>query len=101
MVDRLCEGIDARRPAGENPALRDQGIDDYRALKSFVPDRPGHDRRYAIDDAKLRSELGWEPSVEFETGIARTIDWYLAHREWCEAVQSGTYRRERLGTAST
>ena len=72
-------------------------MDQYTDLKTFVQDRPGHDRRYAIDDRKLREELGWSPSLELEEGLARTVAWYLANREWCEAVQSGSYRRERLG----
>jgi dTDP-glucose 4,6-dehydratase len=63
-----------------------------RSLIRFVKDRPGHDRRYAIDASKIRSELGWEPSVTFEQGIERTIDWYLAHREWVEEIVSGSYR---------
>ena len=99
VVEGLCEGLEVRRPAAENEALRERGIDDYRELRSFVEDRPGHDRRYAIDDGKLRSELGFEPSLSFEVGLGRTIDWYLANRAWCEAVQTGSYRRERLGTA--
>ena len=98
VINRLCEGLEARRPATENPRLQERDIGSYRDLRSFVEDRPGHDRRYAIDDTKLRTELDWSPSVDFESGLARTIDWYLAHSEWCEAVQSGSYRRERLGS---
>jgi dTDP-glucose 4,6-dehydratase len=64
---------------------------------SFVPDRPGHDRRYAIDASKLKRELGWAPSVDFETGLARTVDWYLAHGEWTARVLDGSYRMQRLG----
>jgi dTDP-glucose 4,6-dehydratase len=62
------------------------------ALISFVKDRPGHDRRYAIDASRIRSELGWEPSFTFERGIDETIDWYLANREWSAKVTSGAYR---------
>jgi dTDP-glucose 4,6-dehydratase len=62
-----------------------------------VPDRPGHDRRYAIDASRIRRELGWAPRHAFEDGLRETVHWYLANRPWCEAVQSGTYRRERLG----
>jgi dTDP-glucose 4,6-dehydratase len=63
-----------------------------RALIRFVTDRPGHDRRYAIDASKIRNELGWEPSLTFEQGIDQTIDWYLAHRDWVDEITSGTYR---------
>ncbi len=98
MVDRLCAALEAQLPAAENPALRSRGIARYEDLKTFVEDRPGHDRRYAIDDTKIRRELGFAPSLDLEQGLARTIAWYLSHRDWCEAVQSGRYRRERLGT---
>ena len=64
---------------------------------TFVTDRPGHDRRYAIDDAKARTELGWEPQHDLVTGLRATVGWYLDHGAWCERVQSGVYRRERLG----
>ena len=63
-----------------------------RALISFVKDRQGHDRRYAIDASKLKRELSWEPCYTFERGIAETIDWYLANQEWVEEVASGAYR---------
>ena len=63
-----------------------------RSLIRFVKDRPGHDRRYAIDASKIRNELGWEPSLTFEQGIDQTIDWYLEHREWVAEVTSGAYR---------
>ena len=66
-------------------------------LISSVSDRPGHDRRYAIDSTKLRHELGWSPSHTLERGLRLTVQWYLDHRDWCETVQSGRYQRERLG----
>ncbi len=81
----------------ENGALRDRQISDYRALRTFVEDRPGHDRRYAIDASKIRDQLGWKPRHDFESGMARTVRWYVENRDWCEAVQAGRYQRERLG----
>ena len=63
-----------------------------RDLISFVADRPGHDRRYAIDAAKMMGELGWKPQVDFQTGLSRTVDWYLDHRSWWEEIRSGQYR---------
>ena len=69
----------------------------HAGLISFVKDRPGHDRRYAIDAGKLQRELGWQPEETFETGIRKTIQWYLDHREWTQRISSGEYRGERLG----
>ena len=66
-------------------------------LITFVADRPGHDQRYAIDAGKIERELGWTPAETFETGLRRTVAWYLANDEWCRNVQSGGYRQERLG----
>ncbi len=97
IVDRLCAELERAHPAASNPALRAAGVASYAALKAFVKDRPGHDRRYAIDDAKLERELGFAPKTPLAAGLAKTVDWYLANRAWCEAVQSGSYRRERLG----
>jgi dTDP-glucose 4,6-dehydratase len=94
IVDRICDAVEMLRPAKSNPALAGAG---YRDLKMFVPDRPGHDRRYAIDASKIRSELGWAPRHTFEEGIAATARWYIDHRDWCEQVQAG-YNRERLGS---
>jgi dTDP-glucose 4,6-dehydratase len=93
IVDRICDAVETLRPAKSNPAL---GGASYRDLKMFVPDRPGHDRRYAIDAAKIRRELGWAPRHAFEEGLASTARWYVEHRDWCEQVQTG-YNRERLG----
>jgi dTDP-glucose 4,6-dehydratase len=97
IVDTLCAVLERELPAAANPALAGRGIGAYGELKRFVADRPGHDRRYAIDDRKARRELGWEPRYDFESGIAATVRWYLDHRGWCEAVQADRYRRERLG----
>lgn len=69
----------------------------YRDLIVHVPDRPGHDLRYAIDATKMKNELGWLPDETFETGLRKTVEWYLNHLEWCRRVQDGSYRRERLG----
>jgi dTDP-glucose 4,6-dehydratase len=63
-----------------------------RSLIRFVKDRPGHDRRYAIDASKIRDALGWSPSVTFEQGIRKTVDWYLVNREWVESVVNGSYQ---------
>jgi dTDP-glucose 4,6-dehydratase len=97
VVDALCAALEAERPAAGNPALTARGLSSYAGLKTFVPDRPGHDRRYAIDASRIRRELGWAPRHTFEDGLRETVRWYLANRAWCEAVQSGSYRRERLG----
>jgi dTDP-glucose 4,6-dehydratase len=95
IVDQLCDELDALYPAASNPALA--GTESYRTLKSFVADRPGHDRRYAIDSTKMRHELGWQPRLSLDEGLRSTVRWYLGHRDWCERVQRGGYDRERLG----
>jgi dTDP-glucose 4,6-dehydratase len=97
MVDAICDRLEALVPATGNPALSATGKSAYRELKSFVADRPGHDRRYAIDPGRAESELGWRPTCDFEQGIDRTVRWYVDHRDWCAAVLRGRYGRERLG----
>jgi dTDP-glucose 4,6-dehydratase len=97
VVDLICDALEERRPAASNPALSGRQVASYRALKKFVPDRPGHDRRYAIDSTKIQRELAWKPSHTFEAGLRETVGWYLDHRNWCEAIQKGRYDRGRLG----
>ena len=95
IVSAVCDALEAVRPAAGNPLLA--GCGSYRSLVTFVPDRPGHDRRYAIDASKSRRELGWEPRHDFDSGLRATVAWYLEHRDWCTHVQKGLYDRERLG----
>ncbi|MCQ4313846.1 dTDP-glucose 4,6-dehydratase [Pseudomonas stutzeri] len=74
-----------------------EGMARYEDLITFVKDRPGHDLRYAIDASKIERELGWVPQETFETGLRKTVQWYLNNLEWCRRVQDGSYQRERLG----
>ncbi len=89
VVRTICRLLDARRPRADG-APRESQI-------TYVKDRPGHDRRYAIDASKLKSELGWAPSRSFEQGIEETVDWYLQHQDWVQRVLDGSYRLERIG----
>ncbi|MDI9240836.1 dTDP-glucose 4,6-dehydratase [Lysobacter sp. LF1] len=92
VVKTICALLDERRPLPDGRARE--------SLITFVADRPGHDRRYAIDASKLQQELGWAPTVTFEQGIARTVDWYLEHQDWVQRVLDGSYRLERIGQAA-
>ncbi|PIE91113.1 MAG: dTDP-glucose 4,6-dehydratase [Acidobacteria bacterium] len=87
IVHYICRILDERFPEKE----------EHAKLITFVPDRPGHDRRYAIDASKIKSELGWQPSENFETGMKKTVEWYLKNLDWCETILSGDYQLERLG----
>ncbi len=84
LVEKLCDILDEKRGLPQGTA---------RKLITFVKDRPGHDRRYAIDASKLRNELGWEPSIQFEEGFRQTIDWYLENETWVKNVTSGAYQQ--------
>lgn len=92
IVKIICEKMDEYSP-------RKQG-GNYEELITYVTDRPGHDFRYAIDASKISNELGWQPKENFETGIEKTIRWYLENREWWQAIQDNTYQQERLGVVS-
>jgi dTDP-glucose 4,6-dehydratase len=72
----------------------------HRRLITFVVDRPGHDRRYAMDTGKIRRELGWQPREDFDSGLRKTVAWYLEHRWWWEPIWLQRYRGERLGTGT-
>jgi len=89
VVRALCRLMDELAPSASIPRRE--------SLIEFVADRPGHDQRYAIDASKIERELGWKPQETFESGLRKTVQWYLANQPWCERVQSGAYRGERLG----
>lgn len=94
VVHTLCDLLEELVP--QHPS----GIESYRALIQYVTDRPGHDQRYAIDASKIQKELGWVPDETFETGLRKTVQWYLDNQEWCQHVQDGSYQQERLGLGS-
>lgn len=95
VVHTLCELLEELVP--EKPA----GVNRYQDLITHVQDRPGHDLRYAIDASKMANELNWEPEETFESGIRKTVEWYLSNGDWCRHVLDGSYRRERLGKGET
>ena len=88
-LNTICALLDTRRPRADGKPRHSQ--------ITYVADRPGHDRRYAIDAGKLKGELGWKPAHSFEQGIADTVDWYLGNQEWVQRVLDGSYRLERIG----
>jgi dTDP-glucose 4,6-dehydratase len=90
VVQTICDILQELRPQ-ENS---------YRDLITHVKDRPGHDLRYAIDASKIQREHGWSPEETFETGIRKTVEWYLNNLDWCQRVQDGSYQRERLGASA-
>ena len=91
VVRTICALLDRKSPRKDGRS--------YATQITYVADRPGHDRRYAIDCTKLQQELGWAPRESFETGLAKTVDWYLTHRAWCDDITTSRYARQRLGAA--
>ena len=89
VVKTICHILDELKPQSNNQS--------YEELITFVEDRPGHDLRYAIDASKIKNDLGWTPVESFESGIRKTVEWYLNNLDWCRRVQDGSYQRERLG----
>ncbi|MBT8072035.1 MAG: GDP-mannose 4,6-dehydratase, partial [Gammaproteobacteria bacterium] len=77
-----------------------EGVNKFENLITFVTDRPGHDERYAIDASKINADLDWAPVEDFDSGIRKTVLWYLENREWWQRVIDGSYRLERIGTGS-
>ena len=92
IVEEICDVLNDIHPAGSGKS--------YHKLITFVKDRPGHDFRYAIDASKLKKEIGWEPKESFNTGIQKTIEWYLKNEEWWRIIQENTYKQERLGISN-
>ncbi|GAB6091104.1 dTDP-glucose 4,6-dehydratase [Spirochaeta dissipatitropha] len=92
VVETLCDLLEDLAPE-----RRPAGLTHYRELISFVKDRPGHDRRYAIDSSKMQRELGWVPQETFESGLQKTVQWYLENETWWQRVLSGDYKLERIG----
>ncbi|MGR9013555.1 MAG: GDP-mannose 4,6-dehydratase, partial [Gammaproteobacteria bacterium] len=90
VVQTLCNILNELQPDKPN------GISSYQELITYVKDRPGHDLRYAIDATKIAEQLGWMPKETFETGMKKTVQWYLNNLDWCRHIQDGSYRRERL-----
>ncbi len=91
VVEAICNLLEELAPD------KSSGSRHYNDLITFVTDRPGHDLRYAIDASKIQKELGWVPAETFETGLRKTVQWYLNNLEWCHRVQDGSYQRERIG----
>ena len=92
VVRGICRVLDAKKDI-----VRPANINRFEDLITFVEDRPGHDIRYAIDATKIKNELNWKPAETFQSGLEKTIEWYLNNQQWCDDAQSGNYQRDRLG----
>lgn len=114
VVETICDILDELAPKVTNigrasarhvglktdlQATASNNADSYKSLITHVTDRPGHDRRYAIDASKIAKELGWKPKETFESGVRKTVQWYLENQQWCKNVQDGSCQRERLGVS--
>jgi dTDP-glucose 4,6-dehydratase len=97
VVETICTILDELKPISENPCFASSSLKNYSELITFVKDRPGHDARYAIDASKIEKELGWAPEESFDTGIRKTVEWYLDNENWWKRVLSGEYKLERIG----
>jgi dTDP-glucose 4,6-dehydratase len=95
LVEKLCELLDELYPVKNNSNLKahNSSLKSYKELITFVKDRPGHDRRYAINCDKIKNELGWQQKMSFEEGLRKTVKWYLDNREWVETIRSGEYKK--------
>jgi dTDP-glucose 4,6-dehydratase len=95
VVNTICSVLDELYPISDNPAARDSEppVLDYKDLITFVTDRAGHDRRYAINCDKIKNELGWKPSVSFDQGLKQTVQWYLDNKLWIDNIRSGDYKK--------
>ena len=92
MVLKICDVLEQLAPSKPNDVKK------FKELITYVEDRPGHDFRYAIDASKINTELGWSPQESFDTGIFKTVEWYLDNKTWYENILDGTYQLQRLGT---
>ena len=104
VVKTICSLLEELAPpnsrhSSESRNLENENLKSYKDLITFVEDRPGHDIRYAIDASKIENQLGWKPEESFESGIRKTVEWYLDNQEWCKHVQDGSYQRKRLGVS--
>lgn len=103
VVTEICDILEEVLPVKKNPFINKgtTTISSYRDLITFVPDRPGHDRRYGLETSKIEKNLGWHPKESFESGLRKTVRWYIDNFEWCEKVTKGKYDRRRLGLINT
>lgn len=99
VVTAICDILEEFLPLRNNPYISGdkRSISSYRDLITFVPDRPGHDRRYGLETSKIEKSLGWCPKESFDSGLRKTVRWYLDNLDWCEKVTKGKYNRQRLG----
>jgi dTDP-glucose 4,6-dehydratase len=95
VVECICTILDELRPTALNSKV--SHLDSYRDLITYVPDRPGHDLRYAINANKIEKELGWAPAESFSSGLRKTVQWFLNNEVWWQAILNGSYKIERLG----